>query len=90
MIKQMNFAGSPDQSADYILKVRSNSRLFTKNTEFQIPDDGKLTYEFNEENTVNIKWGGLSWINSQGVKKIGKNVTYTVVVTRDKRVHLDT
>lgn len=52
---------------------------------------GKLDYQLTQgADKISLSWGELYWSNPLGSIVYGKNVSYTVVATKDKRARLDT
>jgi hypothetical protein len=80
-----------DMSADFIIKIRHTPRMGLMNTEYFLPNDGKLYLDvMSQDKGVDLKWGHLYYTEFNGNVHYGEGVNYTVLATKDKRARLDT
>jgi len=66
-------------------------RMFVHDTQYYLPNDGKLTYTMQEDNNgIELKWGHLYWSDVIGKVHYGDQTNYTVIATKDPRARIDT
>ena len=78
-------------SADFMIKVRHNLRMYVQNTEYYLPNAGKMTLtQPKGADGFALRWGQLYWSDSNSIVHHGERVNYTVVASKDPRARLDT